>query len=200
MIIPRSFYERDTLTVARELIGQKLVREAEGGITSAIIVETEAYLGPIDDAAHSYKGKSERVKVQYGIKGLAYVYLIYGMYWCFNITSGAPGVPEVVLIRALEPVNGIELMESRRRTNKSLNLCSGPGKLCMAMDIGKMNYGEDLTERGGLWLEYGDKSYDVASSPRIGIDYAVECRDMPWRFYAVNCKFVSQTKSCKHKN
>ena len=141
MIIPREFYERDTLTVAKSLLGQQLVRRTAEGITRGIIVETEAYMGVLDDAAHSYKGKSERVRVQYGPAGCLYIYLIYGMYYCLNITTGPCGVPEVVLIRALEPATGMQLMQKRRGTDRLQNLCSGPGKLCMAMDIGKELYG-----------------------------------------------------------
>jgi DNA-3-methyladenine glycosylase len=135
MIVPREFYERDTLTVARELLGQIIVRRTDEGESRGIIVETEAYLGEKDDAAHSYKGKSARVRVQYGPAGAAYIYLIYGMYYCLNITAGPLGVPEVVLIRALEPVSGLEFMRKRRMSDKTLQLCSGPGKLCMALDI-----------------------------------------------------------------
>ncbi|SHI15998.1 DNA-3-methyladenine glycosylase [Sporobacter termitidis DSM 10068] len=192
MILPREFYERDTLTVARELLGQVLVRETPEGTVRGSIVETEAYLGPRDDAAHSYKGKSERVRVQYGPAGCAYIYMIYGMHYCLNITSGPPGVPEVVLIRALEPLSGFELMEKRRGTGKLLNLCSGPGKLCRAFDIGADLYGVDLCRPGSLYLEGGNKPESISSSKRIGIDYAVMTRDMPWRFTAAGNKFLSR--------
>ena len=114
MILPREFYERDTLTVARDLLGQVLVRQTEEGTASGVIVETEAYLGTQDDAAHSYRGKSERVRVQFGPAGCAYIYMIYGMYYCLNITTGPPGIPEVVLLRALEPLAGVGLMQKRR--------------------------------------------------------------------------------------
>lgn len=192
MILPRDFYERDTLTVARELLGHILVRETPEGTTRGVIVETEAYLGEIDDAAHSYKGKSERVRVQYGPSGCAYIYMIYGMYFCLNVTSGPPGVPEVVLIRALEPVSGIELMKKRRGTEKLLNLCSGPGKLCRAFDIGAPLYGADLCRRGPLYIEYGNIPEKTSSSKRINIDYAVLTRDMPWRFTIEGNRFVSR--------
>lgn len=192
MILPRSFYERGTLEVARSLLGQVLVRETQDGTTRGIIVETEAYLGPWDDAAHSYKGKSERVRVQYGPAGMAYVYMIYGMYYCLNITSGPAGDPEVVLIRALEPLSGIELMERRRRTDKRTNLCSGPGKLCMAFGVGPSEYGADLCSGDGLYVEAGERPEKIVTSRRIGIDYAVLTRDEPWRFTISNNKYISR--------
>ena len=192
MRIPRDFYARDTLTVARDLLGQILVRETDEGITKGIIVETEAYLGEWDDAAHSYKGKSERVRIQYGLAGCTYIYLIYGMYYCMNITTGPIGVPEVVLLRALEPVSGMDVMEKRRKTDKIYNLCSGPGKLCMAMDIGKTLYGIDLCDGRELYLEYGKTPVETEASKRIGIDYARKSKDELWRFTIKGNKFVSR--------
>jgi DNA-3-methyladenine glycosylase len=192
MIIPRAFYERDTLTVAQELLGQILVHDTGGGVTKGVIVETEAYLGERDDAAHSYKGKSERVRIQYGPAGHAYIYLIYGMYYCMNITTGPLGVPEVVLLRALEPVSGVALMEQRRKTDKLKNLMSGPGKLCQAMGIGKAQYGEDLCCKSGLFIEYGGTNCQITSSKRIGIDYAVQSRDELWRFTIAGNPFISR--------
>lgn len=198
-IIQRSFYESETLEVSKKLLGQILVRETDDGITSGIIVETEAYLGEKDPAAHSYKGKSDRVRVMYENSGCAYIYLIYGMYQCFNITSGEKGVPEAILIRALEPLDGIDLMQKRRAKNpgstmKIENLCSGPGKLCMAMDIGKPLYGADLTnKKSGLWLESGEsiKDCDIIASKRINIDYAGEAKDYLWRFTIRDSRFIS---------
>jgi DNA-3-methyladenine glycosylase len=128
--LKRHFFERDTLIVAKELLGKTLVRVTEEGAVRARIVETEAYLGEIDDAAHTYKGKSERTRAAYGEKGAAYIYLIYGMYCCFNITTGEPNKPEMVLIRALEPLEGETLMKARRlKAKKDIDLCNGPGKL-----------------------------------------------------------------------
>ena len=121
MRIDRSFFQRDAVTAAEELIGHYLVRVSEEGVTRARIVETEAYMGEIDDAAHSYKGKTERVRVLYGEKGYAYIYLIYGMYNCLNISAGPDGVPQCILIRAAEPVDGIELMSKR---SSIVSICS----------------------------------------------------------------------------
>ena len=115
MRIGREFFERDTLAVARDLIGQVLVSESPEGTARGIIVETEAYLGTLDDAAHTYKGRSERTQPLFGRKGCAYVYLIYGMYCCLNFSTGPGDAPECVLIRALEPAGGLELMSARRR-------------------------------------------------------------------------------------
>ena len=191
MRIDRSFFERDAVTAAQELIGCYLVRVSKEGITRARIVETEAYMGEIDDAAHSYKGKTERVRALYGEKGHAYIYLIYGMYNCLNISAGPKGVPQCILIRAAEPVCGIDIMEKRRKTDKLKNLCSGPGKLCMAMDITRTLYDEDMISGETLYLEHGEK-LPTKSSKRIGIDYAEKCRDKLWRFTAADSEYLSK--------
>lgn len=192
MVLKREFYERDTITVAKALLGQIFVRRENGVETSGIIVETEAYRGRNDAAAHSYKGKSERTSVMFGKKGLAYVYMIYGMYYCMNITCGPENEPEVVLLRALEPVGGIEVMEERRRTKKLKNLCSGPGKLCMAMDINKNLYGADLVESDVLFIEKGGHAGEISASKRINIEYSGEARDYLWRFTVSGNPFISK--------
>ena len=192
MILPRAFYERDTVTVARDLVGQILIRRTQEGICAGRIVETEAYLGERDPAAHSYRGRTERVRVQFGPAGHAYVYLIYGMYWCLNFTSGPAGVPEVVLLRALEPISGLKLMSARRGTDRDTALCSGPGKLCRAMAVGREQYGADLCrEQDGLWVEAGE-SLATDTSPRIGVDYAGEAAAWPLRFTARGSRFLSR--------
>ena len=148
MILPRSFYRGDVLEVAKNLLGKVLVHDTSEGMTSGRIVETEAYCGPEDLAAHSARGRrTERVELMYGEKGHAYIYFIYGMYWCFNVTAGAtPGKPEAVLVRALEPVRGTELMDKRRGTQNVTNLSNGPGKLCMAMSLTGAQTKADLTK------------------------------------------------------
>lgn len=191
MIVPREFFGEDTLSVARNLLGQRLVSEMPDGRAAGVIVETEAYLGEKDDAAHSYKGKSERVRVQYGPAGMAYIYMIYGMYDCLNITSGPLGLPEVVLIRALEPVEGIGLMARRRKTDKPMNLCSGPGKLCRALGIDRRLYGTDMCREGPLYVEAGWQPERIEASKRVGIDYAVQSRDELWRFAIAGNPYVS---------
>lgn len=193
MIIERSFYQGDTIDIAKRLLGQVLVRRTPEGITRGIITETEAYMGEIDDAAHSYKGYSERVRVQYGEKGLAYIYMIYGMHYCMNITCGAIGKPEAILIRSLMPLSGIELMKSRRNGRPLRELCSGPGKLCRAMAIDKSLYGADLCrEEEGLYLEYGEPPENIEATPRINIDYAEKTKDNLWRFIISGSKFLSK--------
>ncbi len=191
MKLARDFYEGDTLSVARGLIGCVLFRRTEEGVRAGRIVEAEAYLGPADDAAHSYRGYSRRVRVQYEGSGLAYIYMIYGLHRCFNITSGPADAPEAILIRALEPLEGLSLMAARRGTEDPKKLCSGPGKLCQALDIGMELYGEDLTVSDRLWLEPGDAPASVAASKRVGVEYAVLCRDRPWRFYDPESRCVS---------
>lgn len=192
MPISRDFFQRDTVVAARELVGHILVRKTPEGIRRGIIVETEAYLGKSDPAAHSYKGSMERTKALYGEKGCAYIYLIYGMYSCLNISSGASDNPECILIRALEPMDGIDIMSTARKTDKLKNLCSGPGKLCMAMDIDRSLYGTDMCDDASeIYIEEGQSLETVASS-RINIDYAGEASGWLLRFTAVNNPYISK--------
>ncbi|MEA5050542.1 MAG: DNA-3-methyladenine glycosylase [Oscillospiraceae bacterium] len=190
--IGREFFERGALTVARALLGQTLVRVTAQGETRGVIVETEAYLGELDDAAHTYRGPSERTRVAYGDSGCAYVYLVYGLHCCLNITAGAPGVPEMVLLRALEPVGGLPLMAQRRGAQEARLLCAGPGRLCRAMAVDRSLYGEDLCESGQLFVEYGAPPPHIAATPRIGVDYAEKCRGEPWRFIDTDSRFLSR--------
>ena len=141
MKLPRSFYQQDGVAAAKALLGKTLVHVTPEGVTKGVIVETEAYMGPADAAAHSYKGRTARTEIQYGPGGFSYVYLIYGMYSCMNIVVNGPEHPEVVLLRALEPVEGLSLMAARRKQKKRTALCSGPGKLCRAMAIDQSCYG-----------------------------------------------------------
>ena len=197
MILKREFYERDPLTVAKELLGKTLVYETPEGIYSGKIVETEAYLGPEDKASHAYGGcRTGRTETQFGPKGHAYVYLIYGMYYCFNTTAGKiPEKPEAVFFRALEPLEGIELMKKSRPTARGnvANLANGPGRLCMAMGITKKLNAVDLCappfyiRDDGLTVADGD----IVQATRIGVDYADEWKTKPWRFYIKDNPFVS---------
>jgi DNA-3-methyladenine glycosylase len=171
--LKRDFYERDTLTVAKELLGKVIVHRSQGGTVSGMIVETEGYLGRRDPAAHSYRGNPRgRVRVQYGPGGFAYIYLIYGMYYCLNVVTQKEGIPECVLIRALEPLEGLGLKK-----------CDGPGKLCAAMGITMDLYGEDLCG-GRLYITEGAviEESRIAVTPRIHIDYANEAAAWPYRF------------------
>ncbi len=190
--LERGFYLGDTIAIARELIGCTLVCERDGTKVSGRIVETEAYLGTEDTAAHGSKGDPNgRTRVLFGEGGYAYVYLIYGMYNCLNIVTGPTGKPECVLIRALEPVEGIEIMRARRKTDKLTALCSGPGKLCMALGITRADYGEDMCGGKIYLLDRDGEAPDIAATPRINIDYAPEHRDKPWRFVDKNSGYLS---------
>ena len=188
--LDRDFYSHDACYVAENLIGKILVH----GRTSGIIVEAEAYRGPEDKAAHSYGGKrTSRTEIMFHEGGLAYVYLIYGMHHCFNVTASVAGKPEAVLIRALEPLEGVPAMIKRRGISDIRNLCSGPGKLCQAMAITIENYGDDLCGNE-LYITEGVKDFRVIASERVNIDYAEEYRNVLWRFFAEGNKFVSRAK------
>ncbi|SHO52651.1 DNA-3-methyladenine glycosylase [Anaerocolumna xylanovorans] len=193
MKLPREFYRQDGVALAKALLGKVLVHNTEQGIVKGIIVETESYMGVIDAAAHSYKGKKDgRCNIQYNEGGYAYIYMIYGMYYCMNIVANAEGVPEVVLLRALEPAEGIPLMEKRRSNAKRKALLSGPGKLCQAMGIGKENYGIDLCG-DQLYVEEPEEKadFEIEASRRINIDYAGEAKDYLWRFTIKDSPYVS---------
>lgn len=169
----REFYERPTVDVARALLGQRLVH----GRTVGIITEVEAYLGLDDKAAHASRGITPRTRVIFGAPGYAYVYLIYGIYECLNIVTERDGQPGCVLIRALHPVAGLDLM--RRRRGGNADLASGPGKLTAAMGITRRLNGADLTS-GSLLVEPGEAlSFNIDVTPRIGIS---QCVDWPLRF------------------
>lgn len=193
MKLPREFYHQDGVSLAKALLGKVLVHKTDEGITKGIIVETESYMGIIDAAAHSYKGKKDgRCNIQYNEGGYAYIYMIYGMYYCMNIVANKENIPEVVLLRALEPLDGIELMEKRRKNTKRKALLSGPGKLCQAMRIGKEDYGTDLCG-SQLYLEEPETKtdFEIEASKRINIDYAGEARDYLWRFTIKGNPYIS---------
>ncbi|MSS83261.1 DNA-3-methyladenine glycosylase [Actinomycetaceae bacterium WB03_NA08] len=168
----RSFYQRDTLQVARSLIGCVL----HYGALSGVITETEGYLGPNDDAAHSAKGRTPRTEVLFGPAGYSYVYLIYGMWNCLNVVTEGEG--EAVLIRAVEPLSGVDLMRERRGRHP---LADGPGKLCQAFGITRTDSGRDIT-CGDLYISERIEDMPIEATPRIGIDYATRCKDELWRF------------------
>ena len=194
--LPREFYTRaNVLTVARELLGKLLVvPSASGKRVSGRIVEVEAYRGPQDRAAHSYGGRrTKRTETMYGIGGTAYVFFVYGMYNQFNVVTNAVDVPHAILIRAVEPVEGIDLMRKRRHGQPDHNLTNGPGKLCLALGIDRKLDAADL--RGNrVWLEAAEtiSRSQIASGPRVGIDYAEEWKDKPWRFWIKDNPSVSR--------
>lgn len=195
--LPREFYTGpDVLTVARELLGRLLVvRGPRRTRVSGLIVETEAYRGPEDRASHAYRGRrTDRTRTMYAIGGTAYVYLVYGMYHQFNVVTNVEDVPHAVLVRALEPVEGIDLMRRRRRGRPDRSLTSGPGKLCLALGIDRgLDRADLLGER--VWIEEGRGRIPrsaIAAGPRVGIDYAGEWADKPWRFWIRRSPFVSR--------
>ncbi|KSU83572.1 DNA-3-methyladenine glycosylase [Fictibacillus enclensis] len=199
-------FEYPTLQLARKLLGMELVHQTGKGLTSGIIVEAEAYLGPEDRAAHSYGGRrTPRTEIMYAEAGHVYVYFIYGMHTCFNIVSGPLHKPEAILIRALEPKEGIPLMMTRRNMAVSLmdngawnlkelkKLADGPGKLCKAMGITLEDYGVKLNSDHLYLREYRDvPEQDIVSGPRIGVNYAGEAALYPYRFWIKDNLYVSK--------
>ena len=197
------FLSRDTTRVASGLLGKLLVVPDEAGRrVSGMIVETEAYMGIEDKAAHSYGGRrTARNEITYAEGGHVYVFFVYGMYFQLNLVTGPAEHAHVVLIRALEPVEGIEIMRERRGKMPDKNLTSGPGKLTIALGIDRSFNGEHLAgER--IWVEeYRDfKPSEIISGPRVGIDYAEEFVDMPWRFWVKGNAFVSKAKQSGRKH
>ena len=185
-ILPRQFYNRPALTVARELIGKKIVRPLEGTVLSGIISETEAYVGPEDTACHASKGKTTRNGVMFGPPGHAYVYFVYGMHHMLNFVCGEEGFPAAVLIRGMIPLDGMEKMINLR--GRDTHIADGPGKLCRAIAIDRSFNGYDLTVgdllRAEDYISYSDR--EIAAGPRIGINYAEpEDRDALYRFFLV---------------
>ncbi|HVA80516.1 MAG TPA: DNA-3-methyladenine glycosylase [Candidatus Binataceae bacterium] len=190
--LPREFYEQPVLTVARECIGKILVHRTRDGEAAGRIVEAEAYRGPLDLASHSSKGLTRRTAAMFGPPGHAYVYLLYGVSWAMNLVVGASGVPHAVLIRALEPTGGIELMaRRRRRPPDSRELTNGPGKLAHALGITAAQYGCDLCG-DVLFLEPADRPRGVIGrSPRINVESSGAWAAKPWRFYEKGNRYVS---------
>ena len=186
-ILARSFYQRPTVAVARDLLGKVLVH----GSTAGMIVETEAYPGGDDLASHSARGITHRTRVIFGPPGHAYVYFIYGMYECLNLVAEPAGLPGCVLVRALEPLSGVEIMRRRRPTARRIeDLASGPGKLTLAMAITRAHNGADVT-RGALVVREAAQArqLSITVTPRIGIR---ACADRPLRFLVRGNRFVSR--------
>ncbi|MCC2596514.1 DNA-3-methyladenine glycosylase [Pusillimonas sp. MFBS29] len=179
--LTRSFYDRDTTLVARELLGKLLIHRVDGVERIGKIVEVEAYLGPHDLAAHTSKGITPRTQVMFGPPGHAYVYLIYGMHHCMNVVTEADGTGAAVLLRALEPVSALP------------GNASGPGRLCKAMGINKSHYGADLC--GSALFICGNPDFEpvsIVERPRIGVDYAGAWADKPLRFYMEGNPYISR--------
>lgn len=189
--LPRDFYARPALPVARECIGKVLVHRTPEGVAAGRIVETEAYCGPKDLAAHSAGGRrTSRTEVMYGPPGHAYMFVLYGMHWAFNIVVASEGEPQAVLVRAIEPVLGLSLMSHRRGIAPDrVELTNGPGKLCQALALGRAAYGVDLCGTR-LFLLPGAAG-PIGRSPRINVDYAGAWAQKPWRFYERGNRYVS---------
>ena len=194
--IPREFYTRsNVLTVARDLLGKLLVAaDVQGRRVSGKIVEVEAYRGPEDRASHAFGGRrTKRTETMYQLGGIAYVYFVYGMYNQFNVVTNVESIPHAILVRALEPVEGIELMRARRHSHPDRNLTNGPGKLCVAMGIDrKLDRADLLGER--VWVEEFERvpASKIGKGPRIGIDYAEAWIEKPWRFWIRDNPYVSR--------
>ena len=192
-VLPPVFYARDTELVARDMLGTVLECETADGIASGIIVETEAYLGEHDLACHAAAGRTARTESLYGPPGISYVYFIYGMYWCFNAVTREAGQPSAVLVRALEPLDGISLMHKRRpRIKNDADLTNGPGKLCTALGIVGSMSGKSL-QRKPLMIREGEAIDDaqVEITTRIGI---TKSADWPLRYIIRGNRFVSRGK------
>lgn len=188
-ILPK-FYYNDTVNIARGLLGKILIHLLPEGLVMGKIVETEAYLSRDDPACHAARGETKRNEAMFGPPGNAYVYLIYGMYYCFNVVTGKEGTGEAVLIRALEPLEGIMEMQQRRGISELSNLTNGPGKLCQAMGINKAHNKISLTDSDLVIMDTKENPL-IASSPRIGIKAGT---DLLLRFYIPNNPYVSRSR------
>lgn len=190
-LFPRKFYNRPTLTVARGLIGARIVHISEGVRLAGLITETEAYIGETDLACHAKAGRTPRTAIMYGPPGHAYVYFTYGNHWMLNVVTEVEGFPAAVLIRAIQPAEGVKIMSARRRGRDTF----GPGKLTQAMGITKSENGVDLTVAGdGLWIETGISVPDenVTIGPRVGLNTVPEpWFSKPWRFLVKGWKIES---------
>jgi DNA-3-methyladenine glycosylase len=192
--LPQSFYARETETVARELLGAILVCRTGGGVTSGRIVETEAYLGEHDLACHAAAGRTTRTDPLYGEPGTAYVYFIYGVHWCFNAVTRAVGLPSAVLVRAVQPIDGVELMRTRRAAAvRDVDLTNGPGKLCQAMGIDG-GHNRLALQRPPIQILRARPvpDRDVEITPRIGI---TQCADWPLRWVIAGNPYLSRRRS-----
>ena len=193
-----SFYRRNNVVqIAMELLGKVICRKVDGYISKGLITETEAYSGENDKACHAHLGRfTKRTATMYESGGVAYIYLCYGIHHLFNIVTNEQGKADAVLVRAVEPIIGIDFMkENRSVRGKDIKLAAGPGKLTQALKISKELNGENLVDSDVLWIEEGEtqiQTNDIVSSKRIGIDYAEEDADLLWRFYLKENNSVSR--------
>lgn len=190
MKLERDFFLQPTPLVAQQMLGLILSSRDQDGLTAGRIVETEAYLGSDDPAAHSYRGETPRTKVMFGEPGHAYVYFTYGMHTCLNVVTAPKGTGHAVLIRALEPLKGVELMRQRRDQTDVHQLCSGPAKLSQALGITLKDNGRNLLDDQKLSLTLGEReNIKIVTTTRIGIKKAA---DLPLRFYVKDSLFISK--------
>jgi DNA-3-methyladenine glycosylase len=187
--LDRGFYSRNTLDVARELPGCVLVRRVGARVLSGRIVEVEAYRGRDDPASHSYRRATKRSSIMFGEAGHVYMFFSYGNHWCLNFTAEKEGDPGGVLIRALEPIEGVEEMMRNRGVSELQRLANGPGNLTQALEIDGGFNGEDLVTSKRLYVEEKEGAVPVKTSPRIGISKA---KELPWRFFVDGSPFVSK--------
>ena len=192
MKLPRAFYRQPTKEVVKQLLGKYLVHRYAEDTLVGRIVETEAYLGPHDLACHAAKGRTKRTDVMFGAAGHAYVYFIYGFYNMLNLVTEAKDYPAAVLIRAVEPVRGIEQMKQHRKSDLLHNLASGPGKLCQAFAIDRSLNGADVCGQSLYLEDRGEPMPKFTATPRIGVDYAGKWKDKPLRFIVRGSEFVSK--------
>ncbi|WLR54050.1 DNA-3-methyladenine glycosylase [Mesobacillus subterraneus] len=194
--LDNEFFQQPTLELVVSLLGCILVKETEEGTAAGMIVETEAYVGPMDKATHSFNNRrTKRTEIMYHESGLAYTYVMH-THTLFNVVSGGKDHPEAVLIRAIEPVEGIHLMVERRGMPESANLTNGPGKLSKAMGINTGDYGHPLTEKP-LYISQGLVPESISSGKRIGIDNSGEARDYPWRYWITGNRYVSRHQNAE---
>ncbi len=186
--LPRRFYARPTLTVARELLGKELLWRGEGGPMGGVIVEVEAYLGANDPASHAFRGETRRNRTMFGAPGHAYVYFTYGMHHCLNVVTEEAGTPHAILLRALAPSTGLAAWHAARPDLPLSKMASGPGRLCRALGIDRSHDGLDLVRSELVIRERPGKPFEVRSGPRIGISQA---REMPYRFWIADEPAVS---------
>ena len=202
LILQKEFYKQGALILAKELLGKTLVRNIDNITLKGKIVETEAYIGEIDKASHAYNDRrTDRTEPLFREGGISYVYFIYGKYHCFNVISGLKDKCEGVLIRALEPLNELDYLAKKRFNQnydelsevKKKAITNGPSKLCMAFSIDKSENYMKLYEKGDFYIEYSkDEKFEIVETTRIGIDYAEEAIDFPWRFYIGDNKYISK--------
>ena len=186
--LPRSFYDRPTLEVARDLLGKQIIQRSEAGRLSARIVEVEAYVGQDDPACHAAGSLTERNRFMFGKPGFSYVYFIYGMYYCFNLVTERKGFPAAVLLRAAEPVSGLEIMRSRSPKGGVEAILSGPGKFCRAFGLTMDHTGLDLTDDTLFLRDSAAEVGTIVTTNRIGVKKGDE---LPYRFYLADSKAVS---------